>query len=408
MNSKVLREVALECGADTTWDRVRDIRDLIAAQDSARVATQLARYGVTLVPGRGAIESVSDQGDVIQVGVTNASGSRTTLTTRATVVSTGSKARRLEGIPFDVPGFYDSDSINGLREKPDSLLIQGTGVIALEYATIFAKMGVQVTVVSRRPKEALLPNLDRSLQSALLTALDDMGVEMLYACTVQEWGAEDGRPHVTLSLPSGLVSRRVDAVLSAVGRVPVMNELGLERLLGESTQAHTPTLESDSRHRLDAGGASVYAVGDVSGTGLACRAVVQAQQVVDDVLGQLVHDASYSDPVSRTGASKVGTASVIWAIPELAFVGDTEQEAKERYGEGSIFTVVSSFSETVRGSLSGVSHRAFLKLVCLRQDGRIVGVHIYGDGASELVHLAASWWPIAKRCSRYNTERFRL
>ena len=87
-----------------------------------------------------------------------------------------------------------------------------------------------------------------------------------------------------------------------------------------------------------------------------------------------------TETLPATSASKVGTASVIWAIPELAFVGQTEQDAKEAYGEEAVLAIHVPFSETIRGSLSSLPSSHFLKLVCLRQDGRIVGVHLYGEG----------------------------
>ncbi len=82
--------------------------------------------------------------------------------------------------------------------------------------------------------------------------------------------------------------------------------------------------------------------------------------------------------------------SIIWAIPELAFVGSTKSEAIQSYSEEEVFSVVASFADTIRGRLKALSSSYFLKLVCLRQDGRILGVHIYGEGASELIYLGAS------------------
>ena len=82
--------------------------------------------------------------------------------------------------------------------------------------------------------------------------------------------------------------------------------------------------------------------------------------------------------------------TIVWAIPELAFVGSTESEATESFGEEGIFSIVAPFADTIRGRLKALPSSYFLKLVCLRQDGRILGVHIYGEGSSELIHLGAS------------------
>ena len=313
-----------------------------------------------------------------------------TVKAKAVVLSTGSKARRLPNVPFDQDGVYDSDSISQLTRKPRSLFIQGTGIIALEYATIFAKMGVQVTLSSRGGRESFLPALDSALRDALVSDLETMGVEVLYRCNVLRWNPGPNDLRLTLSDPSGEYVRDFEAVMSAIGRVPVLGELGLETLYQAETTKEIKALKTDPRHRVEVESALVYAVGDVSGSGLACQAVVQAQEVVDALLPQLVHHQRQSESLPSTSPSRAGSASVIWAIPELAFVGQSEEEARERYGSAEVITVVSPFADTIRGSLNTLPESHFLKLVCLRHDGRIVGAHIYGEGASELIHLAAS------------------
>lgn len=390
VNSKVLREVAMEYGAETTWDSVLHIRNLIAKQDATRVAKQLDRYGVTLMKGRGRIDGICADAQSTEVIVTDESGQATRIKTRATVLSTGSKARRLSDVPFEHNGFYDSDSINGLSSKPTSLFIQGTGIIALEYATIFAKMGVDVTISSRGGREQLLPDLDTALREALVAELELMGVEILFNSHVRRWQSIATGARLTLEDPAGVIEREFEAVMSAIGRVPALGELGLETLHQSEGTNDTSTLKTDHQHRIHGGEAAVYAVGDVSGSGLACRAVVQAQEVVDVLLPQLIHNQATPDHLPSTQPSRVGTASVIWAIPELAFVGQTEQEANETYGSDQILTVVAPFADTIRGSLNTLPDSHLLKMVYLKQDGRIVGIHIYGEGASELIHLAAS------------------
>ena len=391
VSSKILREVAMEYGKDTTWEHVENVRTWIANQDASRIQTQLQRYGVQLLHGRGILEGTHPETGDMRIDVTNSERDTTRIQAQATILCTGSRARRLKGIPYEMQGVYDSDSINTLSQKPASLLIQGTGVIALEYATIFAAMGVSVTVISRRGKEDILPRLDQDLRDALLAELETQGVEIVYHCSVasihetQETGV---RVEFT---GSGSPSPRVfEAVLSAVGRVPVTEGLGLETIQKQPEAPGSPAVSTDASHRLPTESSPVYAIGDVSGSGLACRAVVQAQEVVNQLLPRLVHGKEEAESLPATSASKVGTASVIWAIPELAFVGQTEREAEEAYGEPAVFTIRVPFADTIRGSLSSLPASHFLKLICLRQDGRIVGVHIYGEGASELIHLGAS------------------
>ena len=389
MNSKVLREVAIEHGDATTWDRVVKIREMIAARDAQRVKTQLRRYGVSLIEGLGAIAGLSSETGETKVEISDEAGNIRAISTRATVLSTGSKARRLAHIPFDNEHIFDSDSINAMGRKPSSLFIQGSGVIALEYATIFAEMGVSVTLASRKDRASILPKLDSALRVAFLDDLEARGVEILYGCTVEKWEVVDGLAQLSLQQPEGFVLREFEVAMSAVGRVPATNQLGLETLHTSTDTTHTQALETDAHMRLLASSNPIYAVGDLSGSGLACQAVVQAQGVVDDLLPQLVHGKGPGASSSAADMSP-GTASVIWAIPELAFVGQTEEQAIEAYGASDVVTVVTYFTDTIRGSMHNLPEGHFVKLVCLRQDGRILGVHIYGEGASELIHLGAS------------------
>ena len=385
VSSKVLREVAMDHGAGTSWDDVLSIRQLIAQNDAKRVALQLQRYGVTHLKGTGEISGCNGDGIttvVVRDGTTTASE----LLARKVVVSTGSKARRLKGIPFEQAGFYDSDSIGSLRSKPSSLFVQGTGIIALEYATIFAEMGVQVSVAARGSRDDLLPMLDSAMRDALLSDLEAKGVEILYQASVKAWRADEAGPVVELELPTGISERRFSAVLSAVGRVPTTAGLGMEELLEAEDVSKLKALPLLDNQQLDTTTGSVYVIGDVSGSGLACKAVMQAQGLVDHVLPSLVLKSK--QPAQNTPSH--ASPSIIWAIPELAFVGSSQSEAINTYGEAEVFSVLAPFADTIRGRLKALPASYFLKLVCLRQDGRILGVHVYGEGASELIHLGAS------------------
>ena len=388
VTSKVLREVAMDHGLHIQWSEVVKIRELIAAKDAQRVSQQLQRYGVRHFQGSGEIQGENGAGQTT-VMVRDGDIKRAELQAKTVVLSTGSKARRLPGIPFDQPGFYDSDSIGSLLQKPTSLFVQGTGIIALEYATIFAAMGVRVCVAARGARADLLPMLDVSLREALIRDLEANGVEILYETKVTGWNSSAAGPSVQLEMSGVAVERSFGAVLSAVGREPTTKNLGMERLLGEDDGAKLNKLPMLENQQLDTAKGSIYAIGDVSGTGLACKAVMQAQGLVDHVLPSLV--LKRQSPSSTTPiAGQAVSPSIIWAIPELAFVGQSESEAIESLSAAEVFSVQARFAETIRGRLKSLPESFFLKLVCLRQDGRILGVHVYGEGASELIHLGSS------------------
>ena len=388
VSSKVLREVAMDHGSYIQWSEVVKIRDLIAAKDAQRVSQQLQRYGVRHFQGSGEIKGGNAAGQTT-VMVRYGDNNRAELKAKTVVLSTGSKARRLPGIPFDQPGFYDSDSIGSLLQKPTSLFVQGTGIIALEYATIFAAMGVRVCVAARGARVDLLPMLDVSLREALISDLEANGVEILYETKVTGWKSSAAGPTVQLEMSGVAVERSFGAVLSAVGREPTTKNLGMERLLSEDDGAKLNKLPMLENQQLDTAKGSIYAIGDVSGTGLACKAVMQAQGLVDHVLPSLF--LKPQSPRSTTpDAGHAVSPSIIWAIPELAFVGQSESEATESLSAAEVFSVQARFAETIRGRLKSLPESFFLKLVCLRQDGRILGVHVYGEGASELIHLGSS------------------
>ena len=388
VSSKVLREVAMDHGSYIQWSEVVKIRDLIAAKDAQRVSKQLQRYGVRHFQGSGEIKGENAAGQTT-VMVRYGDNHVAELKAKTVVLSTGSKARRLPGIPFDQPGFYDSDSIGSLLQKPTSLFVQGTGIIALEYATIFAAMGVRVCVAARGARADLLPMLDVSLREALISDLEANGVEILYETKVTGWNSSDAGPTVQLEMSGVAVDRSFGAVLSAVGREPTTKNLGMERLLSEDDGAKLNKLPMLENQQLDTAKGSIYAIGDVSGTGLACKAVMQAQGLVDHVLPSLF--LKPQSPRSTTpAAGHAVSPSIIWAIPELAFVGQSESEATESLSAAEVFSVQARFAETIRGRLKSLPESFFLKLVCLRQDGRILGVHVYGEGASELIHLGSS------------------
>ena len=380
------------------------IRQLIAQNDAKRVALQLQRYGVTHLKGTGEISGCDGDGIttvVVRDGTTTASE----LLARKVVLSTGSKARRLKGIPFEQAGFYDSDSIGALRSKPSSLFVQGTGIIALEYATIFAEMGVQVSVAARGSREDLLPMLDGAMRDALLSDLEAKGVEILYLPASNPGRLILRGPVVELELPTGISERRF-----------------LSGALGGRAGAHHADLGMEFCWRLrmcpssKPCAAGEPAVGNHGWIGLCdwrCLRQWPGPQSGDASPGLGGSRVAFAGTQKQTARSKQSVPCQPFdhlpgRIPELAFVGSSQSEAINSYGEAEVFSVLAPFADTIRGRLKALPASYFLKLVCLRQDGRILGVHVYGEGASELIHLGASWSPTATPSLTCNTNHSRL
>jgi NAD(P) transhydrogenase len=281
------------------------------------------------------------------------------------VVAVGTEPAHPGGIPFDGRRVVDSDDILQIESRvPRTMTVVGAGVIGVEYASIFAALGTRVTLVDQRP--GLLSFADAELSEALQYLLRRRGVTFRFGEAVTEV-ARRGELVVT-TLASG---KRIpaDSVLYAIGRQGVTDRLGVERA----------GLETDKRGRIhaDACGRTavphIYAVGDVAGgLGLAATAFEQGRVAGLLACGQEVEPMPELVP---TG---------VYAIPELAMVGRTEEqltEASVPYVAG-----VARWNELARGLMSG-DEDGMLKLLISTDDRALLGVHVLGTGATDLVHI---------------------
>ena len=396
VTSKIFREAALRHGSDTTWKDVESLRATIGVHEARRVRALLEQYGVRILRGRARIEKM--EGATREgrrpslIRVEREGEPNVQLRAAATMVATGSLARRLSGLPFDDIHVFDADSIGAIGRKPRSLLVQGGGLIGAEYAMIFAKMGVRVGLAVRSSREKMLPQIDRALVTALLEDLGGLGIELLFETDVVGAKRTEAGVLVYLQRAEEQIEKSYEVLLSAVGRLPNVDQIGLDAYYEGEVPLERAAAITDDRQHLHEVDAAVYAVGDVAGgPGLACHAVLQAQRAVDDLLPLLMHGTAIQPPQTTVpgGLYSQQPASVVWTIPEIAFVGLSEAEAKKRHGEDEIVCGKACFSESIRGSLVDLPACWFVKLVCLRRDGRILGVHLYGEQASELVHYGA-------------------
>ncbi len=299
------------------------------------------------------------------VEVMSPSGSTQCISADNFVIATGSRPRIPAEIPVDHQYILDSDSILSMNYLPDSLTVLGGGVIASEYASIFLLLGVQVTVVDR--SERPLNFLDPEMTEEFLKGFRESGGRYLSKRRISEVGW-DGVSKVIVELADG-EKIESEKMLVAIGR-----QANLDRLNVESAG-----LELNSRGGLEVDGycrtsvPHIYAVGDVAGPpGLASSAMEQGRRAVLHALG-LGKD-------SKDEAIPMG----IYTIPEMAAVGITEQQAVDRFGGALVGRA--RFDEVARGQISGLTV-GFLKLVADPQGKRLLGVHIVGEGATELIHL---------------------
>jgi len=298
----------------------------------------------------------------VEVGLRD--GGRKKITARHVIIATGSRPRDPENVPIDHELILDSDSILSLIYLPRTLAVLGSGVIACEFASIFAAIGVQVTMIDKRVRP--MDFLDPELSAEFLRSFEERGGTYIGSAGWESVEA-DGY-EVRVDLGSGEI-HKFDKCLCALGRVANVDDLNLAAAGIDLDDKGVIPVDEFGRTKTP----SIYAVGDVVGPpALAATAVMQGRNAVRHALDMPVGDTSNQVP---TG---------IYTIPDIASVGLTESEAREENGE--VFVGRATFGEIAKGQISGNVH-GFLKLL-VSADGHILGAQIAGEGATELIHLA--------------------
>ena len=289
------------------------------------------------------------------------------LQAQAFLIATGARPARPAGLPFDDRVIIDSDSILQLEHIPRRLVVVGGGVIGCEYASIFAALGSQVTIINSRDR--LLEQLDAEAADALRTAMTErLGITIHSGVEVSACRVENGLACTTLSSGVELWS---ECVLGAQGRVGNTEELGCEAA-GIERRARG-LLVVDEKYRTT--NSRVFAAGDVIGhPSLASTAMEQARVAMCHAF-----DLRYKQRLAPI------LPYAVWTIPEVAMVGDSEETLRLK---GIAYEVArSSFGTNARGLITGETS-GFVKLLFRPEDQRLLGASIVGEGAAEMIHVA--------------------
>ncbi|MDX6368496.1 MAG: transhydrogenase [Nocardioidaceae bacterium] len=280
------------------------------------------------------------------------------------VLAPGTKPARPPHVEFDDRRVLDSDGILTLEAIPASMVVVGAGVIGIEYASMFAALGSRVTVVDQRP--VMLDFCDDEIVESLRFHLRDLSVAFRFGEEVEK--VEIGERGTVTSLASG---KRIaaEAVMYSAGRQGATDELCLEK--AGITADRRGRIEVDSTFRTSAG--HIYAVGDVIGfPALAATAMEQGRLAALHAMGEPATAIPELQPIG------------IYTIPEISYVGRTESDLTS---EAIPYEVgLSRYRELARGQIVGDSY-GMLKLIVHAQDRTILGVHIFGTGATDLVHI---------------------
>ena len=298
--------------------------------------------------------------------VTAPNGSKRLLRAKHVVLATGSRPRTPEGIEVDHDRVLDSDSVLSMTYLPRSLIVLGAGVVASEYASIFASLGVNVTMIDRGKRP--MSFLDPELTDAFLKSFTANGSRFLPERAVTR-ARYDGVSQCEVLLADG-ETIVADTVLCAMGRLANVDRLGLAEI-GVKTTARG--LVEVNEHGVTSVPA-IYAVGDIVGPpALASTAMEQGRRAVRHALG-LVAD--------KSAASAIPFCA--YTIPEIASVGLTEAEAIAKHGGAVVGRA--PYAEIARAHVSAYGE-GLIKLVASADGRRLLGVQVVGECASELVHV---------------------
>src|SRR5262245_48065602 len=372
--SKTLREAALALvGFRARTGNVIDVsirEDLQVASLMTRMEqvvrgherlmrSQLESVGAATLHGRARFV------DARHVEVESIGGERRRHHADFVVIATGSSPRTPPGVPIDHERILDSDSILSMTWLPKTLTVLGAGVIAAEYASIFAALGTKVTMVDRGRRP--LGFLDEEIADQFVAAFGRMGSRYLRGRThvSVEW---DGVEEVVTKLDDGSEVRG-EKLLCCLGRVANLQGLEIERAGLAATERGLIAVDANCRTAVP----SVYAAGDVIGPpSLASSSAEQGRRAVCHMFGVALGHGSDVVPAG------------IFTIPELSQVGLTEAQAKEKYG--ACLVGRARFGDLTRGQIAALDG-GLLKLVADPGGRRILGVQIVGEGAAELIHV---------------------
>ena len=329
----------------------------VVSREMDVVRSQLARNRVAIMTGTGSFV------DQHTVEVDGGEGRVRRATADKIVIATGTRPARPASVEFDERTVIDSDGIVNLDSVPRSMLVASAGVIGIEYASMFAALGTKVTVVEQR--ERMLEFCDVEVVEALKYHLRDLAVTFRFGETVS---SVEARPEGAIATLLSGKKIPADTVMYSA-RQGASDHLNLD----------AADLTADKRGRIAVGECyqttvpHIYAVGDVIGfPALAATSMEQGRVAAHHACGEPLHEVSDLQPIG------------IYSIPEISFVGRTEEQLTR---DNVPFEVgVSRYRELARGQIIGDSY-GVLKLLVSLDTHSLLGVHVFGTGATELVHI---------------------
>lgn len=345
-------------GLRVDFEKVMARSRSVAAQQAKGVEFLFKKNGITYVPGRARLARSG-------VVVTGADGASQTIAATNVLLATGSGERLLPGIEVDGEVVMTSREALASPRLPASVVVVGGGAVGVEFAYMYASFGAAVTVVELA--DGLLPGMDAELGKELARAFGRQKIAVLVGHRVEQLTRNGTGASVAVQGPNELRALTAERVLVAVGRAPLSADLGLDEA-GVRTERGFVVVDRSLRTSVP----SVWAIGDLVGpVMLAHAASEQGVHVAEAIAGV------------RTDAQLAPTAvpMCVYCQPEVASVGLTEAQAREREAIG-----VGKFPFRALGKAMATGHtEGFVKVVCGKRYGEILGVHMIGHGVTDLI-----------------------
>jgi dihydrolipoamide dehydrogenase len=329
------------------------------------VRTLLKGNGVTIIDGSAKLEKSGPDGHRITV---KGKAGDETIIAKNIILATGSRPIEIPGFKIDNAGrVIDSTGALALDQVPQRMVVIGGGYIGLELGMVYAKFGTKVTVVEAMPR--LLGTMDKDCVGVVERKLKKMGVEVMLNTKAKSWEDKGDRAVLTVELADGKTATvDTDKILMSIGRRPNSENLGLDA--AGVTLDKRGFVVADDHLRTNVGG--IYAIGDlIGGMMLAHKATKEGEVVAEIIAG---HKAAFD---VRT------IPAVVFTDPEIAVTGLTEDEAKAK---GHTNLKIGKFPFAALGrALSVNDSEGFVKTIADGKTGEVLGVHIVGNGAADLI-----------------------
>jgi NAD(P) transhydrogenase len=336
-------------------------KEIVVENEWRLIHRNLDRHNIELIWGEASLV------DPHTVQVIRHDGSTIDLETDIVLIATGSSPFRAPDVPFDHRLIFDSDEILTMEHIPKTMAVIGGGVIGSEYACIFTALGVEVTLIDGRDR--LLPFVDREIAIRLQNKLEELGLHFYFNDRVKTGSLVAETDHVHFGLDSGK-QLYCDIVLFAAGRTSNVEGLNLDQIGIELGDRGLVKVNDKYQTSVP----NIYAAGDVIGfPALASTSMEQARVAMVHAFG-----LRYKEQMSMV------LPLAVYTIPEISMVGLSEDDCQK---QGIEYLVGRSYYEkSPRGQIIGDLY-GMLKLIFSPHDKKLLGVHLIGEMASELIHI---------------------